>query len=70
MDVWLQNCMHGRKLDKWTRLRTNMPGMKSLRARCDQLHEHASWQVALKTGKFPTAAEAEYPELFCVRMAR
>eukprot|EP00973_Karenia_brevis_P068431 9518538-Karenia_brevis.AAC.1 len=63
MDVCFQNCMHGGKRDTWSRLRTNMPEMKSLRARCDESHEHASWRFDLKTGKSPTAAEAEYPEL-------
>eukprot|EP00973_Karenia_brevis_P023933 3299751-Karenia_brevis.AAC.1 len=58
MDVWFQNCTHGGRRDKWTLLRTNMPEMKSSRARCDQSHQHASLQVDLKTKKFPTAAEA------------
>eukprot|EP00973_Karenia_brevis_P007513 1016411-Karenia_brevis.AAC.1 len=47
-----------------------MPEMKSLRAKCDKSHEHAPWQFDLQTGKFPTAAEAEYLELLSVRLAR
>ena len=39
---------------------------------CNGRHEHASWLVTCDAGgvwNFPTAEEAEYPDLLCDRMA-
>ena len=62
-------CMHGSKRDKWTCLRTNMSTVSRMQAVCDGKHKHAPWGYNSNTKGYNTAEEAEYPPLFCRRLA-
>lgn len=68
-----QACMHGGSRDKWQRLLTNLPTLKSLEARCDGGHTHLPWGAQMAGSNFlgfATAEEAEYPQVFCEKVAK
>ena len=69
--VTFHTCMHGGKRAKNTRLLAT-PGLYGpLAVACDQSHTHEPWGIT-KIGnslQYDTAAEAEYPQLLCQRMA-
>ena len=65
--------MHGGSRDKWQRLLTNLPTLKSLEARCDGGHSHLPWGAQMAGSNFlgfATAEEAEYPQVFCEKVAK
>jgi len=69
--VTFHMCMHGGSRAKNTRLLATPDLYTSLMAPCDGQHQHAPWGIT-KIGnslQYDTAAEAEYPHLFCQRMA-
>ena len=67
-DVLYDACAHGGKRRKKQRVRASFDEADSLAATCDGLHKHLPWTFELGSG-FSTAEEAEYPELFCNRLA-
>ena len=78
-DVVLSAREFGSKRDKQTRLRTNMPTLKTLHKSFSGNHParghdgalHASWGVSMSEGswKFATAEECEYTSELCKAMA-
>ena len=70
-DQVMQMCMHGSDRDKKSRLRSNMRSLECMAVLCDRSHEHRPWRTARATKVyFHHAEEAEYPQLFCSRLAR
>ncbi len=71
-DVVFQNCMHGGKRDKWTRLRCgHADAFAALQATCDRSHQHAPWgPKSPSCGGFYSAEEAEFPQQLCQKMAK
>ena len=71
-DVHFSMCMHGGQRKKATRLRSTPQVFHVLSAECDAKHEHVPyghrWSDGLWT--FDTAAEAQYPQLFCKRLVQ
>ena len=71
-DTLMQNCKWTANdtpcRAKWSRLRTNIPGMTQLAGPCGQKHVHLPWGQDV-SGKFRTADEAEYPEGMCIAVA-
>ena len=69
--VTFHMCMHGGKRAKNTRLLASQGLYTALAGECDGQHEHEPWRIT-KVGtslQYDTATEAEYPVLFCKRMA-
>ena len=69
--VTFHMCMHGGKRAKNTRLLASQGLYTALAGPCDGQHEHEPWRIT-KVGtslQYDTATEAEYPVLFCKRMA-
>ena len=69
--VTFHMCMHGGKRAKNTRLLASRGLYTALAGQCDGQHEHEPWRIT-KVGtslQYDTATEAEYPVLFCKRMA-
>lgn len=65
-------CMHSGKRDEQTALLHNCRELCQLAVRCDGRHKREQWGVSksLSGGwKFDTSAEAEYPLVFCQRVA-
>ena len=67
-------CMHARwgYRDKQTALLRNCADLCQLAVRCDGKHKHKQWGVSKSLAggwKFDTASEAEYPLVFCQRVA-
>lgn len=69
--VTYQQCMMGGKRDKWTTLYTNHIPLNKLAIVCDRSHTHQPWGVEhTQDGwRFASAAEAEFPQLLCGRIA-
>ena len=76
--TYFHHCMHGGDRDKetaWWSFNPRTPTVDlfgSLALSCDKTHKHAAWRPYRDTnGKmiFPTASEAAYPKLLCLRVA-
>ena len=67
-DVLWDSCMHGGKRLKKQRMRVSFREPEVLAVRCDNAHEHLPWSFSKERG-FDTAVEAQYPEIFCRRLA-
>ena len=69
-DVCYDACMFGGIRKKSQRLRTNIVNLSTMALRCDNSHDHAPWR-SQEHGllKYHTADEAEYPYLFCEKLA-
>ena len=69
--IYFDACAHGSLRDKRTKLPATQGVFTSLAAHCPQNHVHASWQPykSEQGVTFPAAAEAEYPNTLCKRMA-
>ena len=66
------HCMHGGDRDKATLWWSNKDWFLPLTVECDKSHAHASWKPTLTLDRkiiFPTAGEAQYPQLLCDRLA-
>ena len=70
--VYFDACAHGSLRDKRTKLLATPGAFTALAADCPGNHKHASWQPYKSEHGvvFPTAAEAEYPNILCKRMAQ
>lgn len=64
-------CMHGGTKAKSTKLLVSDAAFLELAAECDNSHTHTAWSIHQGPDNwlFATAAEAEYPTLFCRRFA-
>ena len=64
-------CMHGGSRAKSTKLLVSSTKFAALGVMCDQSHKHEPWTIVSGFDKwiFSTAAEAQYPTLFCDRYA-
>ena len=67
-------CAHGGARPKATSLWVNHSFWDGMAIKCDGQHEHESWQPTLQDSSrrklvFPTSSEAQYPDLFCERVA-
>lgn len=62
-------CMHGGTKNKSTKLLVSESAFLKLSVECDGNHTHAAWSIqpGMDRWIFSTAAEAEYPVLFCNR---
>ena len=65
VDIDYHACMHGGSRKKGQRVRTTFE-MSHLAVVCDGQHEHRPWKLGRQ---LLTAEEAEYPSLFCERVA-
>ena len=61
-------CMFGGKRFKKTGILTNCKHVMSFQATCDNRHKHIPFKV--RSGKFDTSLEAEYPTRFCKVLTR
>jgi hypothetical protein len=69
-DVEFQHCKwtpERASRDKWTRLRSTIPGLSVLSGKCHMPHKHLPWGRAGST--FATSEEAEYPAEMCEALA-
>ena len=65
-------CMHGGSRDKQTALLHNCEELCKLGVKCDGSHTHKPWGISKSLAggwKFDTSTEAEYPLVFCQRVA-
>ena len=72
-DCIFDNCCHGGQRKKSSTFWCTQPWFQSLQAQCpgDDVHRRKPWKPSVVEGKlqFPTAEEAAYPTLLCVRLA-
>ena len=71
IDVNFDMCMHGGARPKSTRLKCSADYWTDMALECDRSHTHLPWTLTSDGSRwsFSTAAEAEYPTLFCERCA-
>ena len=64
-------CMHGGNRAKSTKLLVSTRQFEPLGIMCDKSHNHEPWTIVSGFDKwiFSTAAEAQYPSMFCDRYA-
>ena len=67
LQVRYDACMHGSDRLKRQLLCTNLPELESMGS-CDNSHTRKKWGQ-LPDSSFATASEAEYPKIFCDRIA-
>ena len=66
----LDNCMHGGKKPKRSRVDSTSSALQCLAILCDDNHTHEPFKLQFDNyWKFDTAAEGAYPDLLCARWA-